>query len=97
MGKTKGGLNSKIHLAVGAHGIRVGVIVTSGITADCTKASYLIEGIQAQYLLADRGYDSDAIVDPTRQQGMGRCCYTLCKKGFFLSCYCSNQVSHHVG
>lgn len=30
----------------------------------------MIEGIEAQYLLADRGYDSNAIVDQAREQGM---------------------------
>lgn len=48
----------------------VRVLVTSGTTADCTKANELIRGMKAQALLADRGYDSDAIVDQARQQGM---------------------------
>jgi len=30
----------------------------------------LIEGISAEYLLADRGYDSDAIVEQAKKQGM---------------------------
>jgi transposase len=30
----------------------------------------LIEGITAEHLLADRGYDSDAIVQQANQQGM---------------------------
>jgi transposase len=30
----------------------------------------LIEGLDAEHLLADRGYDSDAIVEQARQQGM---------------------------
>jgi len=30
----------------------------------------LIEGIDAQYLLADKGYDSDAIVAKAKEQGM---------------------------
>ena len=34
----------------------VRVIITAGPTADCTKAVQLIEGLDAQYLLADRGY-----------------------------------------
>jgi transposase len=29
-----------------------------------------MEGIEADYLLADRGYDSDAIVEQAKQQGM---------------------------
>ena len=30
---------------------------------DCNQASALIEGFLAQYLLADRGYDTNAIVE----------------------------------
>jgi transposase len=30
----------------------------------------LIEGISAEHLLADKGYDSDAIVEQAQQQGM---------------------------
>jgi transposase len=48
----------------------VRVIITQGTTADCTQAARLIEGITADYLLADRGYDADAIVEQARQQGM---------------------------
>ena len=30
----------------------------------------MIEGLTAEYLLADRGYDSDAIVEQAKKQGM---------------------------
>ena len=46
------------------------VVITQGTTADCTQASRLIEGITAEYLLADRGYDSDAIVEQAGVKGM---------------------------
>ena len=48
----------------------VRVVITQGTTADCTQVSRLIEGITAEYLLADRGYDSDAIVEQARTKGM---------------------------
>ena len=70
MSYTKGGLNTKLHLAVDAHGMPVRVVVRQGTTADCTQAGRLIEGLTAEYLLADRGYDSDAILDQARKQGM---------------------------
>ena len=44
--------------------------VTSGTTADCTIAAQLIEGFQAEYLLADRGYDTDAIILKAADKGM---------------------------
>ena len=48
----------------------VRAIITQGTTADCTQAQRLIEGFSAEYLLADRGYDSDAIVKQAENQGM---------------------------
>ncbi len=44
--------------------------ITSGTTADCTVAARLIEGFQAEYLLADRGYDTDAIILQAMEQDM---------------------------
>ena len=44
--------------------------ITSGTTADCTIAAQLIEGFQAEYLLADRGYDTDAIILKAVDEGM---------------------------
>ncbi|EIC27990.1 transposase [Methylomicrobium album BG8] len=70
MAITKGGLNSKIHLAVDAHGMPLRVVITAGTTADCTQASTLIDGLDAGHLLADRGYDTDAIVDKAAAQQM---------------------------
>ena len=64
------GLNTKIHLAVDAHGMPVRFFITSGTTADCTIAAQLIEGFQAEYLLADRGYDTDAILLKAVDEGM---------------------------
>ena len=44
--------------------------ITSGTTADCTVAAQLIEGFRAEYLLADRGYDTDAIILKAVNEGM---------------------------
>ena len=38
------------------------IIITEGTTHDSTQARFLIEGIPAENLLADKAYDSDAIV-----------------------------------
>nr|MCR4555718.1 IS5 family transposase [Alphaproteobacteria bacterium] len=66
----KRGLNTKIHLSVDARGVPVRCIVTNGVTADCAKAGELIENTGAQGLIADRGYDSDKIVQNTENLGM---------------------------
>lgn len=69
-GAYKRGLNTKLHLAVDAHGMPIRVLVTAGTTADCTQAGKLIEGLTAENLLADKGYDSDAIIEQATEQGM---------------------------
>jgi transposase len=46
------------------------MFITKGTTADCTQAEKLIEGLDAESLLADRGYDSNKIVKQAKSQGM---------------------------
>ena len=53
-----------------AHGLPVRAIVTQGTRADCKEAGHLIAGISAQYLLADKGYDTNAVLDQALAQGM---------------------------
>ena len=59
-----------MHLAVDAHGMPVRAIITEGTTADCIQASALIEGLTAEYLLADKGYDTNDIISQAIAQGM---------------------------
>jgi transposase len=66
----KRGLNTKIHLAVDAHGMPIRAIITAGTVADCTQAAGLIDGLTAEMLLADKGYDSNAILEKALSQGM---------------------------
>ena len=44
--------------------------VTAGIVADCTQAESLIEGIETEYLLAAREYDTDGVLAAARARGM---------------------------
>jgi transposase len=48
---------------VDANGVPIRVFVTAGTVHDSRKALELIEGIAAKGLIADRGYDANAIVD----------------------------------
>ena len=66
----KRGLNTKIHLAVDAHGMPIRLLVTEGTRADCKEAVHLIEGISAETLLADRGYDTNDILAYAVSAGM---------------------------
>ena len=66
----KRGLNTKIHLAVDANGMPVRILITEGTRADCKEAVHLIEGISAEVLLADRGYDTNDILAYAVSAGM---------------------------
>ena len=41
----------------------VRVTITEGTRADCKEACVLIDGLSAETLLADRGYDTDEIIE----------------------------------
>jgi len=41
----------------------VRAIITQGTSADCKQAIALIDGIEAENLLADRGYDANEILE----------------------------------
>ena len=49
-------------------GYPVRVIITAGTVNDCTKADGLTEGITHDILIADRGYDTNAIVESALQK-----------------------------
>jgi IS5 family transposase len=44
------------------HGLPLDFIVTAGQVHDCTQAVALLGGRKAEYVLADKGYDSEAIL-----------------------------------
>ena len=46
------------------------ILATEATQADCSHAGELINGLVAEYLIADKGYDSDAIVEQAQHQGM---------------------------
>lgn len=46
------------------------MLATAGSVADCREACDLIEGLSAGHLIADKDYDSDAIVEQAMIQGM---------------------------
>jgi len=63
LGRSVGGFSTKIHVAVDAHGNPLRLLLTGGQRADSTQAIALLEGFQFDALLADRGYDTDKILD----------------------------------
>nr|WP_256836243.1 IS5 family transposase [Pseudomonas oleovorans] len=70
IGKSRAGNTSKIHLAVDAHGLPIEFEITGGQINDCTQAATLIAKLPtAQVIVADKGYDSEAIREQIGQQG----------------------------
>ena len=61
LGRSRGGLSTKIHLAVRGLGCPVRFILTAGHRGDAPQALPLIEDLPAAAVMADTAYDSDRI------------------------------------
>ena len=62
MGRSRGGLTSKIHALVDADGRPVALRLTGGQVHDSREAEALLDAMpEGATLLADKGYDSNAI------------------------------------
>ena len=62
MGRSRGGLTSKLHALVDADGRPLSLRLTGGQVHDACEAEALIEAIpEGATLLGDKGYDSNAI------------------------------------
>lgn len=47
-GRTKGGKNTKLHVAVDAHGLPIKFLITAGNQANCTQGIALLDGFPLQ-------------------------------------------------
>ena len=63
LGRSRGGLSTKIHAATEALGLPIRLIGTPGQRNDIAFAHDLIDGIEAEAAIADKGYDADHLVD----------------------------------
>ena len=63
MGKSRGGLSTKIHAAVDALGNPVRFILTAGQHSEIRQVDALIGGFSADYVIADKGYDADSFIE----------------------------------
>jgi transposase len=62
MGRSRGGLTTKIHALVDANGLPVALKLTEGQAHDGRSAADLLDRLgPGQILIADRAYDSDAL------------------------------------
>ena len=62
LGRSRGGFSSKIHAACDALGNPLRFDLTAGQAGDAPRALGLIDGLKTKVVLADRAYDSDAIL-----------------------------------
>jgi transposase len=69
LGRSRGGFGTKIHARVSGLGLPVTVVLTPGQAADVSQAEALMEGIPAEVVIADKGYDSQAVVERIEAQG----------------------------
>ncbi|WP_236576671.1 IS5 family transposase [Streptomyces sp. HF10] len=82
LGRSRGGLTSKIHLACDGRGRPLAFVVTGGNTNDCTRFTAVMEAIRVprigpgrprvrpDHVLGDKGYSSKAIRTWLRRRGI---------------------------
>lgn len=61
LGRSRGGLTTKIHMLADGLGRPLCLIVTAGQTGDAPQAQALLEGQAGAAVLADKAYDSNAL------------------------------------
>jgi transposase len=70
IGRSKGGLSTKIHATVDALGNPTGFHLTGGQACDLDGADRLLLAIASDTVLADKGYDADArFIEPLEKAG----------------------------
>ena len=70
IGRSRGGLTTKIHAVTDALGNPIALSITPGQAADITQAEPLLGEIDAGAVLADKGYDSDRLVAALDARGI---------------------------
>jgi transposase len=70
MGRSRGGLTTKIHALVDAEGLPIALKLTEGQAHDGRSAREMLDGLgDGQILLADRAYDADELRLSLKQRG----------------------------
>ena len=73
LGRSRGGFSTKIHVVVdalaGTPWVPLDFVLTAGQAHDITQGPALLEGRQADYVIADKGYDSDAFIEAIDAMG----------------------------
>ena len=70
LGRSRGGFSTKVHVNVDSLGNPLRFILTGGQQHDITQAEGLIYGYEGEYVLADKGYDSQGFRQHILERGM---------------------------
>src|SRR5712691_2274405 len=70
IGRSRGGLTTKIHVLVDALGNPVAVMLTPGQAHDLTCAEPLLETVDPRALLGDKAFDADPFIDSLARRGI---------------------------
>ena len=71
MGRSRGGLTTKIHALTDANGLPLELVLTPGQAADCPAAAKLLGRLRdGTILLADKAYDADRIRERLSYDGV---------------------------
>jgi transposase len=74
IGRTKGGLNTKLHAICDEKGRPIDMLLTAGNVHDIKGASKLLDRLpEAKVMLADRGYDADWFRAALQIRGLASC------------------------
>ena len=74
IGRTKGGLNSKLHVVCDGAGKPLVMMLTEGQMSDHKGARLMFNALpKAKTLIADKGYDSSAFRDALKERGTEPC------------------------
>ena len=69
LGRSCGGFSTKIHGVCDALGNPIGFILTPGQDSDHTQGKQIIERLEFEFLLADKGYDSNSLREVILSKG----------------------------
>lgn len=68
LGRSKGGFTPKIHAVVDSLGQALRFSLTPGQRHDINQASALIQNFEGAHVIADKGYDSNALIEQIQNQ-----------------------------
>jgi transposase len=69
LGRSRGGLSTKVHMAVRGLGCPVRFALTAGQRGDAPQADALIADLPADIVMADAAYDSDRLRSAIAEKG----------------------------